>query len=76
MKAFFQKYKHALVFLYALIYMPWFIWLEGRANLPYHVIHVGLDDWIPFLEGFIVPYLLWFLYVPAVLIYLFFPVEK
>ncbi len=76
MKAFFQKYKHALVFLYALIYMPWFIWLEGRANLPYHVIHVGLDDWIPFLEGFIVPYLLWFLYVPAVLIYLFFQLKN
>lgn len=76
MKAFFYKYRHALVLLYAFIYMPWFIWLESRANLPYHVIHVPTDDWIPFLEGFIVPYLLWFVYVPAVFIYLFFQLEN
>lgn len=72
MKTFFQKYKHALALLYALIYMPWFIWLESRANLPYHVIHTGLDDMIPFVEYFIVPYLLWFAYVAAVFVYLFF----
>lgn len=72
MKTFFQKYKHALVLLYGLIYMPWFIWLESRANLPYHVIHMWPDDLIPFVEAFIVPYLLWFVYVPAVFIYLFF----
>ena len=76
MKAFFQKYSHGLVLLYGFIYMPWFIWLGSRANLPYHVIHVRPDDWIPFLEGFIVPYLLWFLYVPAVFIYLFFQLKN
>ena len=63
MKAFFQKYKHAWVLLYAFLYLPWFFWLESRANLPYHVIHVWLDDKIPFVEYFIVPYLLWFVYV-------------
>lgn len=72
MKTFLQKYKHAFVLLYALIYLPWFFWLESRANQPYHVIHVGLDDWIPFVEYFIVPYLLWFVYVAAVFLYLFF----
>ena len=72
MKAFFQKYSHGLVLLYGFIYMPWFIWLESRANLPYHVIHVRPDDWIPFLEGFIVPYLLWFFYVAAALFYFLF----
>ena len=72
MKPFFQKYRHALVLLYGLIYMPWFMWLESRSNLPYHVIHVKLDDMIPFVEYFIVPYLLWFVYVAAVFVYLFF----
>ena len=72
MKAFFQKYRHALVLLYGLIYMPWFMWLESRSNLPYHVIHVKLDDMIPFVEYFIVLYLLWFVYVAAVFVYLFF----
>lgn len=72
MKTFFHKYKHSFVLLYALIYLPWFFWLESRANQPYHVIHVALDDMIPFVEYFIVPYLLWFAYVAAVFIYLFF----
>ena len=76
MKAFFQKYRHALVLLYGLIYMPWFMWLESRANMPYHVIHVRLDDMIPFVEYFIVPYLLWFVYVAAVFVYLFFKSRK
>lgn len=76
MKTFFQKYKHSLVLLYGLIYMPWFLWLESRANLPYHVIHISLDDKLPFIEYFIVPYLLWFLYVAAVFIYLFFQKNK
>lgn len=76
MKTFFQKYKHSLVLLYGLIYMPWFLWLESRANLPYHVIHISLDDKLPFIEYFIIPYLLWFLYVAAVFIYLFFQKNK
>ena len=44
MKAFFHKYRHSLVLLYGLIYMPWFLWLESRANLPYHVIHRLASD--------------------------------
>ena len=76
MKALWKKYRHALVLLYGLIYMPWFIWLESRANLPYHVIHVRLDDLIPFSDVFIVPYLLWFVYVAAVFVYLFFQFDK
>lgn len=76
MKAFLYKYRHAFVLLYAFIYLPWFIWLESRANLPYHVIHVDLDDLIPFSEVFIVPYLLWFVYVAAVFVYLFFQLDK
>lgn len=76
MKTFFHKYRHSFVLLYALIYLPWFFWLESRANQPYHVIHVALDDMIPFVEYFIVPYLLWFAYVAAVFIYLFFKNKK
>ena len=72
MKTFLHKYKHSFVLLYALIYLPWFFWLESRANQPYHVIHTALDDKIPFNEYFIVPYLLWFAYVAVVFIYLFF----
>lgn len=72
MKTLLHKYRHSFVLLYALIYMPWFLWLESRANQPYHVIYTPLDDRIPFVEYFIVPYLLWFVYVAAVFVCLFF----
>lgn len=37
----------------------------------YTPIHIGLDDMIPFCELFVVPYLLWFLYVAAGFVFLF-----
>lgn len=72
MKQFFRTHKHIWMASYALIYLPWFIWLESRANQPYHVIYMPLDDKIPFLEYFVIPYFLWFVYVAAVFLYLFF----
>ena len=67
LKNFIKKYKHAWVFLYAFIYMPWFMYLEKHitADSEYHVIHSVLDDKIPFVEYFIVPYLLWFVFIAA-----------
>ncbi len=76
MKEFFRTHKHIWVAGYLFIYMPWFLWLESRANQPYHVIHVAIDDMIPFVEYFIIPYFLWFLYVPIVFVYLFFKSKK
>ncbi len=70
MKAFFQRHRCFPILLYGLIYISWFMWLESRVSLPYHVIHVRLDDMIPFVEYFIVPYLLWFVYLAAVFFYL------
>lgn len=35
-------------------------------------MHVALDDYIPFCEYFIVPYLLWFAYVGITIAYFFF----
>ena len=72
MKTFFQKYKHAWVFLYAIIYFPWFLYLEKTVTSKYHIIHIGLDDKIPFLEFFIVPYLMWFGFVTFAAFYFFF----
>ena len=63
LKAFFQKYKHAWVLLYVFIYFPWFTYLEKHVTSNFNVIHTALDDKIPFIEFFIVPYMLWFGYV-------------
>lgn len=69
---FLQKYKHAWVFLYGFIYIPWFLYLENRTSIRYHVIHSALDDHIPFVEYFIIPYLLWFVLIASVILYFFF----
>ena len=50
MKTFLKKYKHAWVFLYGLIYLPWFFYLEQHVTTKFHVIHTPLDDKIPFIE--------------------------
>ena len=70
-----RKYKHAWPLLYVFIYMPWFILLETLIPADYqglHIIHCALDDIIPFCEWFAIPYLLWFLYIPAVFVFLFY----
>lgn len=70
-----RKYKHAWPLLYVFIYMPWFILLETFIPADYpglHILHCPLDDIIPFCEWFVIPYLLWFLYIPAVFVFLFY----
>lgn len=79
MKAFIKKYSHAWTLLYILIYMPWFYWLEKTITPQSEYINMYLpiiDDKIPFCEWFIIPYLLWFLYVPAVMLLTFFTSKK
>lgn len=67
-----RKYRHAWVLLYGFIYMPWFIYLERRTNVHYFLIHSPVDDHIPFIEYFIVPYLLWFAFIAVAAGYFFF----
>ena len=68
----FQKYKHAWVLLYMFIYFPWFGYLEKHITTHFNPIHMAVDDHIPFIEYFIVPYLLWFVYVVYAVLYFFF----
>ena len=76
MKEFLQKYKHAWVMLYLLIYFPAFFWLENRHVHKYTVIQSSLDGYIPFMEIFIVPYFLWFAFVAIWVLYFFFTDKK
>nr|WP_317284051.1 phosphatase PAP2 family protein [uncultured Sellimonas sp.] len=74
LKHFFIRYKHAWVFSYILIYMPWFLYLEKHVTVDsnFHVIHTVIDEHIPFIEFFIVPYLLWFAFIAVTFIWFFF----
>lgn len=66
-------YHHALpLIVYGIIYLIWFRQLETNVTGNYHVIHMAADDYIPFCEIFIIPYMLWFVYVSAVVAYFFF----
>lgn len=67
-----KKYKHAWVFSYALLYMPWFLYLEKHVTKDFYVMHSVIDDYIPFVEYFIIPYLIWFIFIAVVFLYFFF----
>lgn len=64
MKNFLGKYRHSFwIIFYMIFYLIGFSVLEQAGHRHYHVIHSWLDDQIPFCEYFIIPYLLWFVYM-------------
>lgn len=76
MKKWIKKYQHAWVFLYGLIYLPWFYYLEKTVVCNFSVIEIPLDLKIPFIEHFIVFYGFWFFYVAIAVLYFFFTNKK
>ena len=74
-----KKYRHTLIIpIYGLIYLICFYYLEQNIVLDsdVHIIHMRIDDYIPFCEYFIVPYMLWFLYIVVTVIYFIFQDKK
>ena len=70
---FYEKYKHGIpVLLYMILYLTWWGILEQKNARSFQIIHMAIDDYIPFCELFIIPYVLWFFYVSIVVIYFFF----
>ena len=59
------------VALYTVFYLLCFTYLENR-HVRYQIIDSSLDDKIPFCEYFIIPYLLWFLYIAVTVGYFLF----
>ena len=59
------------VALYTVFYLLCFSYLEN-LHVRYHIIDSSLDDKIPFCEYFIIPYLLWFLYIAVTVGYFLF----
>ncbi len=58
-----EQYSHLWWQVYWLVYLPWFAYLEKTVPKQFHIVHMAVDDYIPFCEYFIVPYLLWFAYI-------------
>lgn len=50
--------------IYMVIYMPTFFWVESLEPAGgFHIIHTAIDDLIPVVEVFIIPYALWLPYL-------------
>jgi len=73
MKKYFIKYKHAWVFLYMIPYLLWYFGLQQwRSNVVFVDVYTSIDKMIPFVPVFIWPYIYWYLFVVATVLYLFF----
>mgnify|MGYP000624019420 FL=1 len=72
--SFLKNNKHFFLLLYAAVYIPWFCYVEQKVNInsDFHIIHMVLDDYIPFCEFFVIPYYLWFVYIGVSIIYIAF----
>lgn len=67
------KYKHVLpLILFYSAWLLWFEYLEQTVTKQYRVIHMSVDDHIPFMEVFVIPYILWFGYVAVGFAYFIF----
>ena len=58
----------ARIFIFWIVYIVLFLTAEQRSG-KVNIIHVPLDDMIPFCEYFIVPYFMWFGLIAAVVAY-------
>ncbi|MGN0335816.1 MAG: phosphoesterase [Lachnospiraceae bacterium] len=70
MKSDFYKLKRFKgIAIFFIVYILLFFFLEQRQT-DFHIINCSFDAWIPFCEYFIVPYVLWYLFVGGTVLYL------
>lgn len=67
---------HILFALYLPVYLAGFFYLEKTITTEFHALNSPIDNIIPFVNIFIIPYYLWFLYVAAACIYFFFVSQR
>ncbi len=69
MERFFERKHVGVIAAYAIFYVLSFFILERDTDRDYNMIHTALDDLIPFCEYFVIPYLLWFVYIAGVVVF-------
>lgn len=57
-----EKKNIRIILIYGIFYSIAFVCLEKSGATP-HLIHSVIDDSIPFCEYFIIPYMLWFVFI-------------
>lgn len=76
MKNFFKRYKHALLALYTPVYLILFYILEKTITTDFTALNSPIDNVMPFIPIFIIPYLLWFVYVAGSAVYFIFVSQR
>ena len=72
MKRMFKKYAHCLWLLYFPLYLAAFSFIENHGSQKIHIIETTLDQKLPFIEYFIIPYYMWFIYIAVGVTYFLF----
>ena len=60
--------RYLLLLLYLPIYLAAFFIIDNM-DVPHFIIRCGIDSYIPFCEYFIIPYALWFVWFPGVVVF-------
>ncbi len=65
-----DEFKHLKLISYWPVFGLMFLFVERIYKVDtYHVVHCRLDDMIPFNEWFLIPYLLWFIFLLGIHLY-------
>lgn len=67
-----RAHRYCLAGTYLFVFLLGFLLLELFVPEPKYILHCAADDWIPFNEWFVLPYFLWYGWVPAFMIYFMF----
>ena len=72
MRSWFRNHPVCFMAGYLVFYLAFFFLLEKTVLVPDLILHCTLDDLIPFCKYAIIPYYLWFLWIPGTLFFLLF----
>ncbi len=67
-----EDYKHALWLLYWPLFGIMFYYCELFYPADFQPVYCKLDDYVPFIELFYIPYVYWFVYLIGTIAYTFF----
>ncbi len=68
-----EKFSHVKLLFYWLFYAVAFFFVERiGTNRDWKIMYSSLDDYIPFCEFFVIPYLFWFVFLAGMILYTFF----
>jgi len=65
-----KEYRHLFLLIYWPVFGILFAYVEKYYPVKHYIpVYSVIDDFIPFFEGFVIPYLFWFVYLACMVIY-------